>query len=486
MPSSARCTPICSSEPLGTRSGRPAGVLARHLADGAGDRGRRRRVRSEPTCSPPATRDVFTGDDNWRSLAVPTGEMFVWDDDLDLRTPSAVLRRHDPRARRRSTDITDARVLALLGDSVTTDHISPAGAIKQGRPRPGRYLTEHGVGPGDFNSYGSRRGNHEVMIRGTFANIRLRNQLVPDVEGGFTRHLPTGADLSASTTPRSPIAPTTCRWSSSPAPSTAPDRRAIGRRRARMLLGVKAVLATSFERIHRSNLIDMGVLPLQFRARRVRAEPRPHRRGALFDHRATRRRPGPDRGDRPRRAQRRDPRDHRDRTDRHSGRGRVLRARWNPAVRPAPTRRALRCARRGQGADGARRRRRRRTGPGDLLVARLSWGREVGGRVEQPAPPHAGPGEGVGGVRRPQAAALGLPRRTFDAPTGRPAAVGAVSSAHASRTPQVAVVVAPGSRRMTLSPVWKALGGHVIGSTASPRRRRSGRSVSAVYSSTYG
>ena len=137
--------------------------------------------------------DVFTGDDNWQSLAMPTDEMFVWDETstyvrrppyFDAMTPSPAPLE----------DITDARVLVLLGDSVTTDHISPAGAISEASPA-GRYLTEHGVGPGAFNSYGSRRGNHEVMIRGTFANIRLRNQLVPDVEGGFTRHLPTGPDL---------------------------------------------------------------------------------------------------------------------------------------------------------------------------------------------------------------------------------------------------------------------------------------------------
>ena len=138
--------------------------------------------------------DVFTGDDNWQSLAMPTDEMFVWDETSTYvrRPPYFDAMTRDPAP---LEDITDARVLALLGDSVTTDHISPAGAINEASPA-GRYLTEHGVGAGDFNSYGSRRGNHEVMIRGTFANIRLRNQLVPGVEGGFTRHLPDGRTLS--------------------------------------------------------------------------------------------------------------------------------------------------------------------------------------------------------------------------------------------------------------------------------------------------
>ena len=160
-------------------------------------------------------------------------------------------------------DITGARVLAFLGDSVTTDHISPAGAIKKDSPA-GRYLIEHGVAPADFNSYGSRRGNHDVMIRGTFANIRLRNQLVPGVEGGFTRHLPDGEQQSifdAATAYADDGVPLIVLAGADYGSGSSRDWAAKGT----LLLGVKAVLATSFERIHRSNLIGMGVLPLQFR-----------------------------------------------------------------------------------------------------------------------------------------------------------------------------------------------------------------------------
>ena len=135
--------------------------------------------------------DVFAGDERWQSLPTPEGDTFDWDAGVDLRAQAPVLRRHDDASRRRSTDITGARVLAKLGDSVTTDHISPAGSIKADSPA-GKYLAEHGVERKDFNSYGSRRGNHEVMIRGTFANIRLRNQLLDGVEGGFTRDFTPG------------------------------------------------------------------------------------------------------------------------------------------------------------------------------------------------------------------------------------------------------------------------------------------------------
>ena len=162
------------------------------------------------------------------------------------------------------TDITGARVLALLGDSVTTDHISPAGSIKPGTPAA-QYLDEHGVDRKDYNSFGSRRGNHEVMIRGTFANIRLRNQLLDDVSGGYTR------DFTQDGGPQAFIydaaqnyAARASRWWCWAARSTAPARRATGRPRERTLLGVRAVITESFERIHRSNLIGMGVIPLQF------------------------------------------------------------------------------------------------------------------------------------------------------------------------------------------------------------------------------
>jgi aconitate hydratase len=154
-------------------------------------------------------------------------------------------------------------VLALLGDSVTTDHISPAGAIKQDSPA-GRYLVERGVTPRDFNSYGSRRGNHEVMIRGTFANVRLRNQLVPGVEGGFSRHLPGGQQLSIYDAGKA--------YSEENVPLVVLAGKEYGSGSSRdwaakgtQLLGVAAVLAESFERIHRSNLIGIGVLPLQFK-----------------------------------------------------------------------------------------------------------------------------------------------------------------------------------------------------------------------------
>jgi aconitate hydratase len=161
-------------------------------------------------------------------------------------------------------DIKGARILALLGDSVTTDHISPAGNIKRDSPA-GKWLTEQGVEPRDFNSYGSRRGNHEVMIRGTFANIRLRNLLVPGVEGGFTRHLPDGEQMSIFDASRKYIddaVPLIVVAGSEYGSGSSRDWAAKGT----LLLGVKAVLATSFERIHRSNLIGMGVLPLQFLA----------------------------------------------------------------------------------------------------------------------------------------------------------------------------------------------------------------------------
>jgi aconitate hydratase len=160
------------------------------------------------------------------------------------------------------TDITGARVLAALGDSVTTDHISPAGSIKRDGPA-GMYLTEHGVEPRDFNSYGSRRGNHEVMIRGTFANIRLRNQLAPGTEGGVTRHLPDGEQTSIFEASEQYIAdgvPLVILAGKEYGSGSSRDWAAKGT----MLLGVRAVIAESYERIHRSNLIGMGVLPLQF------------------------------------------------------------------------------------------------------------------------------------------------------------------------------------------------------------------------------
>ncbi|MEN8143572.1 MAG: aconitate hydratase AcnA [Gemmatimonadota bacterium] len=205
--------------------------------------------------------DVFKGDDAWRSLSIPEGSRFEWDDDSTyVRQPPffegmGLL----PDA---LTDIERARVLALLGDSVTTDHISPAGAIAKNSPAA-RYLEDHGAQRSEYNSYGSRRGNHEVMMRGTFANIRLRNQLVPDVEGGYTRMLPDGEQMS--------IYDAAMRYADEGTPLIVLAGRDYGAGSSRdwaakgpRLLGVRAVIAIGYERIHRSNLIGMGVLPLQF------------------------------------------------------------------------------------------------------------------------------------------------------------------------------------------------------------------------------
>jgi aconitate hydratase A / 2-methylisocitrate dehydratase len=204
--------------------------------------------------------DVFKGDDNWRGLSVPDGDTFAWGED------STYVRRPPyfdgmPREPEPVTDIVGARVLAKLGDSVTTDHISPAGAIKKDGPA-GAYLTEHGVERRDFNSYGSRRGNHEVMIRGTFANIRLRNQLAPGTEGGVT--VKDGEQMSIYDASREYIEagiPLIVLGGKEYGSGSSRDWAAKGT----LLLGVRAVLVESFERIHRSNLIGMGVLPLQYR-----------------------------------------------------------------------------------------------------------------------------------------------------------------------------------------------------------------------------
>jgi aconitate hydratase len=205
--------------------------------------------------------DVYAGDDNWRGMHIREGDVYDWDDTSTYiqRPPYFDGMELKPAPVR---DITGARVLAKLGDSVTTDHISPAGAIKRDSPA-GRYLAEKGVEPKDFNSYGSRRGNHNVMIRGTFANVRLRNQLVPGVEGGVTKHWPDGEQMSifdASTAYQEDNVPLIVIAGADYGSGSSRDWAAKGT----SLLGVEAVLATSFERIHRSNLIGMGVLPLQF------------------------------------------------------------------------------------------------------------------------------------------------------------------------------------------------------------------------------
>jgi aconitate hydratase len=203
---------------------------------------------------------VFKGDDNWRGLDVPAGNTYAWDED------STYVRRPPyfdgmPAEPEPVTDITGAKALAMLGDSVTTDHISPAGQFRTESPA-GKYLTEHGVERKDFNSYGSRRGNHEVMIRGTFANIRLRNQLAPGTEGGFTTK--DGEQMTIYDASRQYIAegtPLIVLGGKEYGSGSSRDWAAKGTR----LLGVRAVLVESFERIHRSNLIGMGVLPLQYK-----------------------------------------------------------------------------------------------------------------------------------------------------------------------------------------------------------------------------
>jgi aconitate hydratase len=204
---------------------------------------------------------VSDGDANWQGLKAPAGDTYVWEADSTYirkapyfdgmpATPAAV------------TDITDARVLAVLGDSVTTDHISPAGSIKLNGPA-GKYLVDHGVKPTDFNSYGSRRGNHEVMVRGTFANVRLRNKLAPGTEGGVTRLLPEGTGMSiydASVEYAKRGTPLAILAGKEYGSGSSRDWAAKGPR----LLGIRFVIAESYERIHRSNLVGMGILPLQF------------------------------------------------------------------------------------------------------------------------------------------------------------------------------------------------------------------------------
>src|SRR5256714_48415 len=206
--------------------------------------------------------DVFTGDDAWRSLEVPEGELFAWEPD------STYVRRPPyfegmPREPGPVSDIDGARILVWLGDSVTTDHISPAGSIKPDSPA-GKYLVEHGVERKDFNSYGARRGNHELMVRGTFANVRLRNQLVPGAEGTWTVHVPSGEEMT--------IFDASQRYLSEGTPLVVLAGKEYGSGSSRdwaakgpNLLGVRAAIAESYERIHRSNLLMMGILPLQFR-----------------------------------------------------------------------------------------------------------------------------------------------------------------------------------------------------------------------------
>jgi len=206
---------------------------------------------------------VFEGDHRWKSLATPTGKVFEWDPKSTyVRKPPYF--EGMPKDPTPVTDISGARVLAVLGDSVTTDHISPAGNIKADSPA-GKYLAEHGIDRADFNSYGSRRGNHEIMIRGTFANIRLKNLLLDGVEGGFTRNFASGGEQTtiddASVAYQAAGTPLVILAGKEYGSGSSRDWAAKGT----ALLGVRAVIAESFERIHRSNLIGMGVLPLQFK-----------------------------------------------------------------------------------------------------------------------------------------------------------------------------------------------------------------------------
>jgi aconitate hydratase len=205
--------------------------------------------------------DVFTGDEMWRSMPAPEGELFDWE-------PSSTYVRRPPYFEGMTTepgvvaDVEGARCLVWLGDSVTTDHISPAGSIRPDSPA-GTYLLEHGIERSDFNSYGARRGNHEVMVRGTFANVRLKNQLVPGSEGTWTVHVPSGEEMT--------IYAASERYLADGVPLVVLAGKEYGSGSSRdwaakgpNLLGVKVVIAESYERIHRSNLLMMGVLPLQF------------------------------------------------------------------------------------------------------------------------------------------------------------------------------------------------------------------------------
>jgi aconitate hydratase len=205
--------------------------------------------------------EVFTGDETWREMAVPEGHRYVWDESSTYVRKPPYFDGMGPEPEP-LTDVLGARVLAILGNSVTTDHISPAGSIKTASPA-GRWLVEHGVEPADFNSYGARRGNHEIMVRGTFANTRIRNRVAPGTEGGVTLHFPGGEEL--------PIFDAAVRYGAEGVPLVVLAGKEYGSGSSRdwagkgpALLGIRAVIAESFERIHRSNLIGMGVLPLEF------------------------------------------------------------------------------------------------------------------------------------------------------------------------------------------------------------------------------
>ena len=309
--------------------------------------GRRRARRSQPSISKEMFTDdyadVFAGDERWQSLPTPEGDTFAWDARVDLRAQAPVLRRHVDGARRRSPTSTGARVLAKLGDSVTTDHISPAGAIKADSPA-GKYLADHGIERKDFNSYGSRRGNHEVMIRGTFANIRLKNLLLDGVEGGFTRDFTQpAASRRRSTTPRQ-----TYQAAGIPLVILSGKEygsglaRATGRPRARACSASRpsSPRATSASTAPTSSAwasSRCSTRPARTPTRSASTAPRPSRSPA--SRRSTRaRRPRPSRSSPPR-SRATDGRVRRRRAHRHPRRGRLLPQRRHPAVRPALARR---------------------------------------------------------------------------------------------------------------------------------------------------
>ena len=255
-----RMTVDLTAEPLG-RSAAGAAVYLRDLWPSAEEvqEALAAALRTEQFTAQYAA--VFDGDERWRSLPAPQGDRFAWTGDSTYVRHPPFFQALEPQPAP-PRDVTGARVLALLGDSVTTDHISPAGAIPPDGPA-GRYLLAQGVAPQDFNSFGSRRGNHEVMMRGTFANVRLRNRLAPGTEGGWTRHLPDGGQMT--------IYDAAMRYQAEGTPLLVLAGKEYGSGSSRdwaakgtLLLGVRAVVAESFERIHRSNLVFMGVLPLVF------------------------------------------------------------------------------------------------------------------------------------------------------------------------------------------------------------------------------
>ncbi len=314
------------------RQRRHAGLPARHLADAAA--GARRHGHHRLRDVPLEALAHLRGRRGWRTLDVPTGELFAWDvDSTYVKAPpyfdGMQLEPSRPR------DIAGARALALLGDSVTTDHISPAGNIPKASPA-GAYLLQHEVAPEDFNSYGARRGNHEVMLRGTFANIRLRNLLAPGTEGGVTKHRPDGEQMTifdASERYRAEGVPLVVVAGAEYGTGSSRDWAAKGT----LLLGVRAVIAKSFERIHRSNLVGMGVLPLQFLPGEDAASlgltgQETFAIDGIADGLSARQAPHRPRDVR----RRRDEVVHDGLPHRHAGRGRLLQPRRHPPLRPAP------------------------------------------------------------------------------------------------------------------------------------------------------